>query len=89
MSCTCYRGDRMNYLLTLRNDDIPSVLLKTTSTHQITEVRAWVTPRPEARWVEVECLCGGISREGGPQDYLTLAKVAWAALCGARSPASA
>lgn len=79
----------MDYLLTLRHDDIPSELIKDRSTHVITEVRAWVTATPANRWLEVECLCGAISREGGPQDYLTLAKVAWGAGCGARDPVSA
>ena len=79
----------MNYLLTLRNDDIPSELINGGSSPEITEVRAWVTVHPKGRWVEVECLCGAISREGGPEDYLVLAKAAWSALCGSREPASA
>ena len=79
----------MNYLLTLRHDDIPSELINSASEHEITEVRAWVSLMPQHRWVEVECLCGAISREGGPQDYLVLAIAAWEALCGAREPVSA
>lgn len=78
----------MNYLLTLRHDDIPSELIKLSSEHEIAEVRAWVS-LPKGRWVEVECLCGAVSREGGPEDYLVLAQAAWEALCGAREPASA
>lgn len=79
----------MNYLLTLRHDDIPSELINHGSTHGATEVRAWVTVDPGRRWVEVECLCGAISREGGAEDYLALARAAWSALCGSREPASA
>lgn len=79
----------MNYLLTLRNDDIPSELINPASEHEIAEVRAWVTANPTGRWVEVECLCGALSRQGGPGDYLDLAQAAWSALCGAREPASA
>lgn len=78
----------MNYTLTLRNDDIPSELIKMGSNHGIVEMRLWVTPRPDARWVEVECACGAISRKGGPGSYLELAQASWAALC-AREPASA
>lgn len=79
----------MNYLLTLRHDDIPSELINDGSTHVITEVRAWVTATPANRWVEVECLCGAISREKGSGDYLSLARAAWSALCGTTEPVSA
>ena len=78
----------MNYLLTLRNDDIPSELINVDAGHQVTEIRAWVSATSD-RWLEVECLCGAISREGGLQDYLVLAETAWATLCGAREPVSA
>lgn len=79
----------MNYLHTLRHQDIPSELTNADCGHGVTEVRAWISLRPQARWVEVECLCGAVSREGGSQDYLDLAQAAWAALCGAREPVSA
>lgn len=78
----------MNYLLVLRNDDIPSELIKPGSKHSTVEVRAWIS-LPQGRWVEVECLCGGISRQEGPGTYLELAQSAWVALCCLREPVSA
>jgi len=73
----------VNYLHIIRNGDVPSELinLESKEKHRISEVRAWICVSPEARWVEVECLCGAISREGGPQDYLSLAQAAWGSLC--------
>lgn len=79
----------MNYVLTLRQSDVPSELINLSSNHQVVEVRAWVSLIPQNRWVEVECLCGAISRDGGPEDYLTLVQTAWEALCGSREPVSA
>ena len=79
----------MNYLLTLRHDDIPSELINGATNHEIAEIRAWVTITPTNRWVEVECLCGAVSREGGAGDYLSLVRGAWGALCGATEPVSA
>lgn len=45
--------------------------------HDLSVVRLWVCVRPESRWVEVECVCGDISRAAGAQDYLELARSAW------------
>ena len=78
----------MNYLLVLRNEDIPSELINYGSTHSVTELRVWVST-PAGRWVEVECLCGAISREQGPGAYLELAAAAWGALCAPTEPVSA
>lgn len=90
MALNCYmRGDPVNYLLTLRNADIPSELITSDNGHEVTEVRAWVTVSVRDRWTEVECLCGAVSRKGGPQDYLSLAQAAWEVLCGAREAVSA
>jgi len=78
----------MNYLLVLRNQDIPSELINFGSKHAVVEVRAWISALP-GRWVEVECLCGALSRKEGPQTYLDLALGAWSALCGSTEPVSA
>ena len=83
------RGDPVNYLLVLRNEDIPSELLNLGSSHTPSEVRAWVCLPEAGRWVEVECLCGEISRQGGSETYLELATSAWVALCAPTEPASA
>ena len=79
----------MNYLLTLRRADIPTTLINADNGHQVSEVRVWVSVSSKHRWAEVECVCGAIVREAGPQDYLSLAQTAWLALCGAREPVSA
>ena len=80
----------MNYVHTVRYPDIPSELINQGSGgHELCEIRAWITPRESERWVEVECLCGGLSRASGPRTYLDLAQEAWTSLCGSRSPLSA
>lgn len=76
----------MNYLHTVRHprDLEPVALLMdrlSVTQHQVTELRIWVSA-PKDRWIEIDCICGSVSRSGGSRDYLDLIESAWTSSCG-------
>ena len=77
----------MNYLHTVRFADSAAPWAEDlTDDHYPVELRAWISVRPQDRWVEVDCLCGNIGRAAGVEAFGTLARQAWISICSPTRP---